>query len=451
MFEFPNETPFRQAAANSSNPEAWFFNYWEGFGANLYSQGYYPDDSRHGGDGDAFRHATWSACMCFNHDLSSFDEAKDISELTTQYYEDHVGDSGITREMDELNNKRGREIATQFSHLWNPSDFSNDNSEIIMAKVREEIEKGTLYKIVNGAITSSGPKKKLVVYKFYFDPERPHNKKVYTDYKVGECNLYYEVNGKYRVRMNDYANIVGGIVNGTTFSRYGLNLSFVNESTDLDIVSSQFHDSIDLSASTNIPTYVTLLPRTSKEVFVDAEILAKASGAQIVRWKGDTLEVFDPMYHYRQSNSPFPDSAQTNKKIFVGGPWINNWNTSTTDDIKLAANFKVSEMKCQEGGNCNCGHSLIVAKDMVDEWQNVRDVKGSLNVNSGYRCVASNSGYGFSTISRHQLGDAADISNSNVADLFEYVKVPRLFKGLAIKTGSFVHGDKRSYEQDWTY
>lgn len=310
----------------------------------------------------------------------------------------------------------------------------------------------------------SGPRyekaSKLRVYKFYYDPLRtPANKKPYSAYLVGELDLISTADKGYMLPLDDYASLVGGSVQDYTFERYGLKLQFNNNSTSFKVISGHFYDNISLDARTNIPTSTL-----NGKCLVDVETFVKASGSIYTQYNGNVLEVLDPMYHYKHPESPYSqEKGQSGKKIFVGGPWITGWNTSTTDSLRLAKNFVVSEFKCKERDRCTCGKTIIVAKDMVDDWQKVRDQLGSLIVTSGYRCCIYNRVLGATTGSRDQFGDAADISPSSVSvsHLHSFIRENLWighnntqngsFGGLAVKTNSFVHADTRSYSASWTY
>lgn len=71
---------------------------------------------------------------------------------------------------------------------------------------------------------------------------------------------------------------------------------------------------------------------------------------------------------------------------------------------------------------CGCGENLI--KDEIvklcNEIQN--EVGGSLTINSGYRCKTHNSSVGGKSNSQHLLGNAADISCSNIPNLKKVCK-----------------------------
>jgi len=76
---------------------------------------------------------------------------------------------------------------------------------------------------------------------------------------------------------------------------------------------------------------------------------------------------------------------------------------------KLAPNFALSET-----AEAYKGRYAVVQPHAIERLQELRDELGPLNVNSGYRSPDYNAGVGGASSSRHQWGDAFDISPVSV-------------------------------------
>ncbi len=317
--------------------------------------------------------------------------------------------------------------------------------------------------------------KKIRMYKFYADPARipgtgfDHDE---SKYLIGEINLTSTEHG-YLVSLGDYASLAGGSVSGSSITRYGHTLEFVNDSVNFKVVNGNFKTAFNFGAKSTVPAL-----EVNGKMYVEPETLARALGSNLVEYSADVLEVYDPHFHTICSASIKPsvignEKPQPSKIIFVGGPWITGWNSSDMRALKLSDNFTMGEFQC--GGikngteTCRCGHTIIVAKCMLDEWQRVREGLGvSFTVTSGYRCVLHNRGLGASKGSRHQFGDAADMVSSkgyammkstilqNHCDLANSSDGRTANKGdfngvAASSKKNFVHADTRSYASNWNY
>ncbi len=93
--------------------------------------------------------------------------------------------------------------------------------------------------------------------------------------------------------------------------------------------------------------------------------------------------------------------------------------------------------------------------ELVHGLQKLRDiVKRPIVVTSGLRCVAWNEKQGGSRLSRHLLGQAADIRVEGMSArmLYQYaIKVP-VFHGIGVSDeGQFIHVDIRFALARWCY
>jgi uncharacterized protein YcbK (DUF882 family) len=125
--------------------------------------------------------------------------------------------------------------------------------------------------------------------------------------------------------------------------------------------------------------------------------------------------------------------------------------TNRGGDVKLSANFKLSEFEC----NCNICKNTLVDLDMVSKLQQVRTWWGKpISFSSAYRCPRYNQSIkGAATNSYHTKGMAVDISTigmtkDQAVELFHYCE--KLFNGCELGNG-FVHCDTRDKKQNWTY
>ena len=102
---------------------------------------------------------------------------------------------------------------------------------------------------------------------------------------------------------------------------------------------------------------------------------------------------------------------------------------------------------------CKCGCDKNLIKDeIVDLCKEIKKQIGMpLTINSGYRCATHNSNVGGTTNSQHLLGNAADITCSNITKLKEVCKSiwsSNKIGGLGLYT-TFVHVDKGSH-RSWS-
>ncbi len=316
---------------------------------------------------------------------------------------------------------------------------------------------------------------KVRLYKFYADPARiPDVKYEYdeNEYFIGEINLTQTAHGLL-VSLDEYASIAGGVVSSNSITRFGHTLKFFDDSRSFKVINNNFKSRFEFDAKSDVPAI-----EIEGKMYVDPETLSKALGANLVYYKENVLEIFDPHFHTVCDASVRPtaignEKPQYNKVIFVGGPWIDGWNSAEIRGMKLSDNFTMGEFQCGGFNNgvatCQCGHTIIVAKDMIDEWQKVREYfNSSFTVTSGYRCVLHNRGIGASKGSRHQNGDAADMTTmagyNQIKNriLTGHCDLPNprdgrvaykgSFNGVAASSSkNFVHADTRSWASNWNY
>lgn len=93
---------------------------------------------------------------------------------------------------------------------------------------------------------------------------------------------------------------------------------------------------------------------------------------------------------------------------------------------------------------CGCGKNFI-NNDIVDICNDInRQIVIPLTINSGYRCATHNSNIGGETNSQHLIGNAADITCSNMTKLKDICKAMwsnNKIGGIGLYS-NFVHVDK---------
>lgn len=116
--------------------------------------------------------------------------------------------------------------------------------------------------------------------------------------------------------------------------------------------------------------------------------------------------------------------------------------------IQLSKNLSHDEFKCQ----CNNCEATLINPKLVVAFQKLRDLIGhSLHVNCGYRCQQHNreirkQGFKSASRSRHQTGDAIDVSTKNVTQYTqdEFIELAKKCGfTFALKYETFVHLDTR--------
>jgi uncharacterized protein YcbK (DUF882 family) len=119
----------------------------------------------------------------------------------------------------------------------------------------------------------------------------------------------------------------------------------------------------------------------------------------------------------------------------------------------LTDNFKLEEFQCK----CGCEMPRNVMENIFklsDQLQILRDIYGSIHINSAYRCESHNESIGSNSTSQHILGKAADITAeltpSELADVIEEDTQNKIVKfgGLG-RYNTFTHVDIRGYKARW--
>ena len=119
----------------------------------------------------------------------------------------------------------------------------------------------------------------------------------------------------------------------------------------------------------------------------------------------------------------------------------------------LTDNFKLEEFQCK----CGCEMPRDVMENIFklsDQLQILRDIYGSIHVNSAYRCESHNESIGSNSTSQHILGKAADITAEltpgELADVIEEDIQNKIVKfgGLG-RYSTFTHVDIRGYKARW--
>jgi len=119
----------------------------------------------------------------------------------------------------------------------------------------------------------------------------------------------------------------------------------------------------------------------------------------------------------------------------------------------LTDNFKLEEFQCK----CGCEMPRDVMENIFklsDQLQILRDIYGSIHINSAYRCESHNESIGSNSTSQHILGKAADITAEltpgELADVIEEDIQNKIVKfgGLG-RYSTFTHVDIRGYKARW--
>ena len=121
--------------------------------------------------------------------------------------------------------------------------------------------------------------------------------------------------------------------------------------------------------------------------------------------------------------------------------------------MKLTKNFSLDEFQCK----CGCDMPRSVMENIFklsDQLQILRDIYGSIHINSAYRCESHNESIGSNSTSQHILGKAADITAElkpgELADVIEEDIQNNIVKlgGLG-RYNTFTHVDIRGYKARW--
>jgi uncharacterized protein YcbK (DUF882 family) len=123
------------------------------------------------------------------------------------------------------------------------------------------------------------------------------------------------------------------------------------------------------------------------------------------------------------------------------------------EKMTLTDNFKLEEFQCK----CGCEMPRNVMENIFklsDQLQILRDIYGSIHINSAYRCESHNESIGSNSTSQHILGKAADITAEltpgELADVIEEDIQNNIVKfgGLG-RYSTFTHVDIRGYKARW--
>lgn len=117
-----------------------------------------------------------------------------------------------------------------------------------------------------------------------------------------------------------------------------------------------------------------------------------------------------------------------------------------TEKQRLCVGLTLKEFRCRcEHDSCRC---TIISSELIEKYERLRIYLGStLKINSGYRCNRHNLDVGGVAMSRHQTGEAIDIS----LDTLGYLSHNQLEKAIKLAGftyckfyNSFIHIDCRS-------
>lgn len=117
------------------------------------------------------------------------------------------------------------------------------------------------------------------------------------------------------------------------------------------------------------------------------------------------------------------------------------------EKLKDGRYFKVREFRCK-----HCGSTGDLKQSIIDLCDAVREELGApVVVNSGYRCPVHNRRVGGAALSRHVVGDAADLRPVDPALLPELKRIALRLNpegGVGMYRG-FVHIDTRGRKARW--
>lgn len=118
---------------------------------------------------------------------------------------------------------------------------------------------------------------------------------------------------------------------------------------------------------------------------------------------------------------------------------IKTFSKKRDGNTSLSKNFKVKEFSCNDGTD-----KILVDIEMIPILQKIRDLGGSVTINSAYRTVAHNKKQGGASNSYHLYGRAFDIKCSKLS-LDNICRIANTLgvKGI-IRYSSFVHIDSRT-------
>lgn len=101
----------------------------------------------------------------------------------------------------------------------------------------------------------------------------------------------------------------------------------------------------------------------------------------------------------------------------------NKVNEKVINNFKIAPHFKLKEFECP------CCNRVMVHPVLVDYLERIREEFGKpVYVNSGYRCVFHNIFVEGVEISKHRVGEAADISPHNNDDIYDLTRICRKYE-----------------------
>lgn len=126
---------------------------------------------------------------------------------------------------------------------------------------------------------------------------------------------------------------------------------------------------------------------------------------------------------------------------------IRKYSLNRDGNLKLSANFRVREFKCNDGSD-----TIYIADELVEILQKIREKFDKVVIiNSAYRTKAYNKKVGGVSSSQHLLGTAADIYINGV----EPIEIAKYVEFLMPKSGgiglynTFVHIDVRESRSRW--
>lgn len=125
---------------------------------------------------------------------------------------------------------------------------------------------------------------------------------------------------------------------------------------------------------------------------------------------------------------------------------ISKYSKAKDGQKKLTANFKVSEFACKDGSD-----EILIADELPEILQKIRNKFGVTTINSGYRTKEYNTAIGGANASQHCLGTAADIvvTGASPMSVAQYAETLLEGRGGIGLYGGFTHVDVRAARARW--
>lgn len=131
----------------------------------------------------------------------------------------------------------------------------------------------------------------------------------------------------------------------------------------------------------------------------------------------------------------------------MNGSSVRVYSKKKFGDMKVSANFKVSEFSCIDGTD-----TVFISPDLISILQSVRThFNSTVTISSGYRTETHNKKVGGAEFSQHKYGTAADITvrGKSPQQVYDYVNSIMPTRGGLGLYKKFVHIDVRDNKARW--